>query len=51
MNLIDVLILALVGVCLFFALRAIRRGKGRCGGSCGACPYRGGCKRPQKDDK
>ena len=51
MNPLDILVLALVAVCCFFALRAVRRGKGGCGGSCGACPYRGGCKRPQKHEK
>lgn len=51
MNLLDLLILLAVAVAFFFALRAYRRGKGRCGGSCGGCPYAGSCHSVQKKER
>lgn len=42
MNLLDLLLLAALGACVFFALRKILRDKkrGKCCGSCAGC---GGC--------
>lgn len=51
MKLLDFLILLLVAAALFFALRAYRRGKGRCGGSCGGCPYAGSCHSDTRKDR
>jgi hypothetical protein len=40
---ITVLILALLGVWVFFAVRAVKKGKARCGGDCASCPHRSAC--------
>lgn len=37
MGIVDIFILVLLTVAAGFALRAIRRGKGRCGGDCAKC--------------
>ena len=37
MNLWDILILLALAALVVLALRAIRRGKARCGGNCAAC--------------
>ena len=37
MSVLDYALLGLVALAVFFALRRIRKGKGRCGGGCGGC--------------
>lgn len=36
----DIVILVLLAVAVGFALRAVRKGKGRCSGDCGQCARR-----------
>ena len=45
MNILDYLLLAAVAAGLRTAFRALRRGKGRCGGEFAACPMAGQCKK------
>ncbi len=48
MHFLDYLLLALTALALWLALRALSRGKGRCGGGCAACPLAGQCAREKK---
>lgn len=45
MNFYDWILLIVITAALFFAIRAIRRGKGSCGhcGGCASCPMHGQC--------
>lgn len=49
MNLLDVAILLAVGAALALAVRAMRRGAGRCGGGCAGCPHAGACHAAPRD--
>lgn len=49
MNLLDVAILLAVGAALVLAVRAMRRGAGRCGGGCAGCPHAGACHAAPRD--
>lgn len=45
----DIIILALLAVAVGFALRAVRKGKGRCCGDCAQCARR--CAETEKKDE
>lgn len=47
MSIADIIILVLLAVAVGFALRAVRKGKGRCGGDCAHCARR--CAGPPED--
>ena len=46
---LDYLVLWLLAVGVFFALRAVRRGAGGCSGGCAGCARAQGCRRRRED--
>ena len=44
-----VIFVALIAVLAFFALRAVRRGKGGCGCGCASCPHANTCHRHKEE--
>ncbi|HIX64836.1 MAG TPA: FeoB-associated Cys-rich membrane protein [Candidatus Anaerotruncus excrementipullorum] len=46
---LDYLVLGLLAVGVFFALRAVRRGAGGCSGGCAGCARAQGCRRRRED--
>ena len=46
---LDYLVLGLLAVGVFFALRAVRRGAGGCSGGCGGCARARSCRRRRED--
>ena len=50
MNLADIVILLVIALALFFALRHMKKAKGRCSCGCADCPSRTGCGKEAKKE-
>ncbi|MDD2648404.1 MAG: FeoB-associated Cys-rich membrane protein [Eubacteriales bacterium] len=48
MSALDILLICLLAVLAFLALRHIIKGRGKCSCGCSGCPYTGKCEKERK---
>jgi len=50
LHVVDIILILLIGLCLYFAVSFLRKRKGGCGGHCEGCPHSESCRKKENGE-